>query len=127
MSNKEKPSTFLFDKKSSDYYKNQSLNNCKSRNRCINRLYNSLVNCKTIVSQMIQLENNKDYYVPFDTIVNYFMETFESLIDKTSEYKNNLDLEMQDLLSRDFEKITEENVSKIRAKENEENCTEIYK
>ena len=57
---------------------------------------------------MIQLENNKDYYVPFDTIVNYFMETFESLIDKTSEYKNNLDLEMQDLLSRDFEKITDE-------------------
>lgn len=126
MKTHDEPSTFFFDKKSASYYKNQSLNNCKSRSRYIIKLHNALINCKSIIDQIINLEKNKDFYTKesnIKDIENSINNAFNSL----EEYNTYLESEMQDLLSRDYEKIVEDNVSKIRDKENEKECEEIYK
>lgn len=123
----EEPSTFFFDKKDAKYYKNQSLNNCKTRSRYVSKLYNALINCKNIIDQMIELEDKKDYYIPPDDNIKDIRDNIEYTFDYLEKYKTNLDTEMQDLLARDFEKIAEENISKIRAKEDEKKCEELYK
>ena len=126
MKTHDEPSTFFFDKKSASYYKNQSLNNCKSRSRYIIKLHNALINCKSIIDQIVNLEKNKDFYTKesnIKDIENSINNAFNSL----EEYNTYLESEMQDLLSRDYEKIVEDNVSKIRNEENEKECEEIYK
>lgn len=126
MKTHDEPSTFFFDKKSASYYKNQSLNNCKSRSRYIIKLHNALINCKSIIDQIVNLEKNKDFYSKesnIKDIENSINNAFNSL----EEYNTYLESEMQDLLSRDYEKIVEDNVSKIRDEENEKECEEIYK
>ena len=126
MKTHDEPSTFFFDKKSASYYKNQSLNNCKSRSRYIIKLHNALINCKSIIDQIVNLEKNKDFYTKesnIKDIENSINNAFNSL----EEYNTYLESEMQDLLSRDYENIVEDNVSKIRDEENEKECEEIYK
>ena len=123
----EEPSTFFFDKKDAKYYRNQSLNNCKTRTRYISKLYNSLISCKNIIDRILELEDKKDYYVSKDENIKNIKNNMDDIFNYLETYKNNLDTEMQDLLARDFEKIAEENISKIRAKENEKNCEELYK
>jgi len=122
---KEEPSTYIIDNKDASYYKNAFLNNCKSRTRHINRLYNSLINCKNILHQIIILEQQKDPYIQKDTQIENVMEKIEDCITSIECYNNNTKEEMQDLLARDFEEITRNNTNKIKDLENEKGCKEI--
>ena len=126
MKTHDEPSTFFFDKKSASYYKNQSLNNCKSRSRYIVKLHNALINCKNTLDQIINLEKNKDFYSKESNIKD-IEDNIDNALSSLEEYDTSLKSEMQDLLSRDYEKIMEDNVLKIRGKENEKECEEIYK
>ena len=126
MKTHDEPSTFFFDKKSASYYKNQSLNNCKARSRYIVKLHNALINCKSTLDQIINLEKNKDFYSKESNIKD-IENSINSAFNSLEEYNTYLESEMQDLLSRDYEKIVEDNIVKIRGKENEKECEEIYK
>ncbi len=127
MSNKEEPSTYFFDKKDSKYYRNRSLNNCKSRTRYINKIYNSLMTCKSTLEQVINLEVQKDVYIEHDLNLDSALTSLEQCIEYIQQYDKNSQDEMQELLARDFDSIINNNVDNIKKVENEKGCEEIQK
>jgi len=127
MKNQDEPSTYFFDKKTPAYYKNQSLNNCRSRIRYISKLHNALIMCKSIIDQIKDLEENKDFYSSKDSNVQNIEDAINNSLNYLESYNTNTQSEMQELLTRDYEKIAQDNVEKIRGIENEKNCEEIYK
>lgn len=127
MSTKEEPSKYFFDEKDSKYYKNRSLNNCKSRTRYINKAYNSLMGCKNILEQVRNLEIQKDAYIEHDLNLDDAIESLNQCIKYIEQYNKNSQDEMQELLARDFDNIINNNINNIKRSENEKGCEEIQK
>lgn len=125
MSTKEEPSTYFFDNKDAKYYRNRSLNNCKSRTRYINKIYNSLISCKNTLDEIIKLEEQKDVYIEKDSNLTDALNSLEECIKYIQQYSNNSQNEIQELMSRNFDDIIKNNVNDIKRMENEKGCEEI--
>ena len=129
MKMKEEPSVYFFDEyKDASYYKNRFLNNCKSRNRNIRKLYNSFMSCKVTLDQIMELENKKDPLASKDTDkLEELEKNIDSCIEILQEFNDHVNTETQELLTRNFEDILTKNVQKVKDIENEKGCEEITK
>jgi len=124
----ETPTTknFFLDKKDAKYYKDRFLNNCSMRNRYIVRMKNNLVTFEQNLSMMENLDENKDPFVEKDT---KFTEKIRSLVNDLNStietYVEDLNAEMLELKSKDYEAIIKNNEEEIREKERKDDHTEL--
>ena len=75
----------------------------------------------------MNLEEQKDSYISKDSNLYDAISSIDDCIKSIQQYNSNSEQEMQELMSRNFDDIVNNNVDKIKRIENEKGCEEIQK
>lgn len=114
------PSNYVLDNKDASYYRNRYLNNCTTRLRYLNQMYNRLKSSENIFDLYTPLDvNSWAEYNKTDFVA--LRETYETLLEKIKDMIEFVQEEKQNLLAVDFEGVMKKTVEEIEKKENEKN------
>lgn len=109
-----KPKHFFLDDKDASYYRNRDLNNNFMKIKYIKKLFNHITSLNSIIDQIEHLEQ-------CNTELDSVKETINSLSEQLHNILNVSTEEHQRILETDYQKIIDDNVSKIRNKELKQN------